>query len=61
MEQLTEKFWNFWKDPIIILDGAAYTFLVIQVNLAAGTIAPFAHERTELATLLDDILAFRVS
>ena len=57
----SRKFWDLWVDPIITIDGAASTLLLIQTNLAAGTLAPFAEKRPELQILLDDILSFRVS
>lgn len=62
MLNLTPKFWNFWADPIMTMDGAAATILLIQFNLAAGTIASYIHEgRQDLRPLFDDIMAFRVS
>jgi acyl-CoA oxidase len=57
---LTPKFWQTHLDPIITMDGAATTLMSIQLNLAAGTLAPFALERPELLPLLEKILNFEV-
>ena len=50
-----------FRDYAVTLDGAGVALFSIQLNLAAGTLAPFVKERPELRGLLDDILAFRVS
>lgn len=57
----SRKFWDMWADPITTLDGGATALLGLQLNLAAGTLAPYAKERPELLPLMDDILTFRVS
>uniref|UniRef100_A0A0W0G6J1 Acyl-CoA dehydrogenase NM domain-like protein n=1 Tax=Moniliophthora roreri TaxID=221103 RepID=A0A0W0G6J1_MONRR len=57
----SERFWSMYTDMIITLDGGAITLFSIQLNLAAGTLAPFVASRPELQHLMDDILAFRVS
>lgn len=50
-----------YMDPIVTLDGGAIALSSIQLNLAAGTLAPFAQKRPELLPLLHDMLHFRVS
>jgi hypothetical protein len=47
-------------DPIICLDGAATTLLTIQYNLAAGTLGQFASDRADIATVVDDMINFKV-
>ncbi|KAK7685063.1 hypothetical protein QCA50_011900 [Cerrena zonata] len=59
--QPTQKFWNMYRDYAVTLDGAAVALFSIQLNLAAGTLAPFVKQRPELQSLLDDMLTFRVS
>ena len=58
---LTPKFWDIHTDPIATMDGAAYVFLVVQLNLAAGTLAPYARKRPDLRPLLESMLKFDVS
>ncbi|KZT19609.1 acyl-CoA oxidase [Neolentinus lepideus HHB14362 ss-1] len=58
---LSHKFWDMHLDLITTLDGAAVTLLTIQLNLAAGTLAPYAAERPDLRPLLESILSFDVS
>ena len=58
---LTPKFWNIHTDPIATMDGAAYVLLTIQINLAAGTLAPFAAKRDDLRPLLSQMIRFEVS
>ena len=50
-----------FRDYAVTLDGAAVALSSIQLNLAAGTLAPFVKGRPELKPLMDDILNFRVS
>ncbi|KAI0633863.1 acyl-CoA dehydrogenase NM domain-like protein [Trametes polyzona] len=56
---LSPKFWQLHSDPIVLLDGAAFTLLVIQYNLCAGTIARYASRRPELLPIVDDLLRYR--
>ncbi|TDL17003.1 hypothetical protein BD410DRAFT_886239 [Rickenella mellea] len=58
---LSEQFWEFHMDNIGMIDAAAITFLSIQYNLAAGTIAPFAMKRPDLQPLLQHILDLDVA
>lgn len=58
---MTPKFWELHTDNIHALDGAAFTLLTIQYNLAGGTLAPFAEKRPELRPLMDKIMKFDVS
>ncbi|KAG1841422.1 acyl-CoA dehydrogenase NM domain-like protein [Suillus subalutaceus] len=58
---LTQKFWDMHLDPIIVLDGAAFTLLTIQYNLVAGTLAQYAATtRPDLVSLVEDILRWDV-
>lgn len=50
-----------YMDYIVTHDGGAVALFSIQLNLMAGTLAPFAQKRPELRPLLEDVLAFRVS
>ncbi|KAI0372497.1 acyl-CoA oxidase [Pilatotrama ljubarskyi] len=59
--QPSKKFWDMYMDYIVTLDGGAVALFSIQLNLMAGTLAPFAQKRPELRPLLEDVLAFRVS
>ena len=58
---MTPKFWQFHLDPINTKDLAAFTLSSIQINLAAGTLAPFTEKRPELQQLLRSIVNFDVS
>ncbi|KAJ7506874.1 hypothetical protein B0H11DRAFT_2169898 [Mycena galericulata] len=58
---LTPKFWQLHVDHIAGMDGAAFTLLAIQYNLAAGTLAPHSLARPELHPLLQKIMDFDVS
>ncbi|KAI0827408.1 acyl-CoA oxidase [Trametes gibbosa] len=59
--QPSKKFWDMYMDYIVTHDGGAVALFSIQLNLMAGTLAPFAQMRPELRPLLEDVLAFRVS
>lgn len=50
-----------YMDYIVTHDGGAVALFSIQLNLMAGTLAPFAQKRQALRPLLEDVLAFRVS
>ncbi|KAI0633864.1 acyl-CoA dehydrogenase NM domain-like protein [Trametes polyzona] len=56
---LSPKFWELHNDPIVLLDGAAFTLLIIQLNLCAGTIARYTARRPELVPVVEDLLQFR--
>ncbi|TCD67919.1 hypothetical protein EIP91_011783 [Steccherinum ochraceum] len=58
---LTPKFWALHMDLIAGKDGGVMMLLSIQLNLVAGTIAPFARERPELRPVLQQILNCDVS
>ncbi|KAG1751630.1 acyl-CoA dehydrogenase NM domain-like protein [Suillus paluster] len=58
---LTQKFWDMHTDLIAVHDAAAWTLLIIQYNLAAGTLARYAATtRPELVSLVEDILRWNV-
>ena len=56
---LSAKFWQLHNDPVVLLDGAAFTLLAIQFNLCAGTIARYSRRRQDLIPIIDDLLRFR--
>lgn len=58
---LRSKFWTLHTDQICSMDGVATSYLTIQYNLVAGTLAPFASERLELQSLLQQVLDFDIS
>ena len=58
---LRPKFWALHSDLVAPLDGAAFTLITIQYNLAAGTLGPHAFKRPELRPLLQQIMDFDVS
>ncbi|KAJ5436751.1 Acyl-CoA dehydrogenase/oxidase [Penicillium cf. griseofulvum] len=57
----TPKFWKIHMDLIGALDGGSFTLLTIQINLAAGTLAPFAKKQPLYRELLDQMLNFDIS
>lgn len=57
----TDKFYNLWLDFIVTLDGASVALLGIQLNLVAGTLAPYVSKRPDLLGILEDIVTFRIS
>ncbi|KAJ5951126.1 uncharacterized protein N7479_009539 [Penicillium vulpinum] len=59
--QCTPRFWEFYLDLIGAFDCATYTLVTIQMNLAAGTLAPFAEKQPQYRKLLDQILNFEIS
>ncbi|KAI0790861.1 acyl-CoA dehydrogenase NM domain-like protein [Abortiporus biennis] len=56
---LSPKFWQLHQDPMVAVDASAFTIIVIQYNLAAGTISTFAKDRPDLLPLIDDLLQWR--
>ncbi|CAI7610691.1 unnamed protein product [Penicillium glandicola] len=59
--RLTPKFWDVHLDLIGAFDYGTYVLMTIQVNLAAGTVAPFAEEQPQYRKLLEQILNFEIS
>lgn len=59
--ELTPKFWKLHYDNIIAHDPVAHILVSIQLNLAAGTLAPYAVQRPDLQPLMRQILSFEVS
>ncbi|KAG7087174.1 hypothetical protein E1B28_013155 [Marasmius oreades] len=61
--QCTEKFWDLHLDPLFVTDFSAWTFVVIQLNLAAGVIGYSSHQdnRHDLNYTLKRIIEFDVS
>ncbi|PWY71235.1 acyl-CoA oxidase [Aspergillus eucalypticola CBS 122712] len=58
---MTPKFWAVHKDGIIVRDAVAHILVTIQLNLVAGTVAPFALKRPDLHPLMKEILNFDIS
>ncbi|KAJ7661700.1 acyl-CoA dehydrogenase NM domain-like protein [Mycena rosella] len=58
---LSPKFWAMYTDNIAAADMAPMAALIIQYNLAAGIMAPWAEKRLELRPFLQKILDFDVS
>jgi len=57
--KLSDKFWDFHRDPIVSVDGGAFTIMTIQYNLCAGTIARYAVQQPDMISLVEDLLRFR--
>ncbi|TFY78617.1 hypothetical protein EWM64_g5393 [Hericium alpestre] len=60
VDTLTQKFWDLHIDPIAHLDGAVGTLVTIQVNLVAGTLARYAHDRPSLLPLIKKLLSYDI-
>ncbi|KAJ5924135.1 acyl-CoA oxidase [Penicillium verhagenii] len=58
---LTPKFWDAHQDMIILRDTTAQILVTIQLNLVAGTLAPFVLKRPDLEPLMKSILNFDIS
>ncbi|KAJ6520795.1 acyl-CoA dehydrogenase NM domain-like protein [Mycena vulgaris] len=57
----TEKFWDSTLHPINLIDGAATALWTIHVNLACGTLSPYAASQPHIRELCCRILAFEVT
>ncbi|TFK45974.1 acyl-CoA dehydrogenase NM domain-like protein [Heliocybe sulcata] len=57
---LSEKYWEFHTDPILVTDGGAGTLSTIHYNLCSGTLAMFTAGRTDIARVLSDLLEFNL-
>lgn len=55
---LSEKYWQFHTDPILMMDGSVATLLTIHYNLCVGTLAMFSRGRPEIANIIDKLLRF---
>lgn len=55
------KFWDSTLPPVTMVDGAATALWTIHVNLACGTLSPYAATRPEIHELCRKILAFEVT
>ncbi|CAG8266986.1 unnamed protein product [Penicillium nalgiovense] len=58
---LTPKFWKCHQDRIIIRDTTAQILVTIQINLVAGTLAPFVLKRPDLEPLMKEVLNFDIT
>ncbi|THU80154.1 acyl-CoA dehydrogenase NM domain-like protein [Dendrothele bispora CBS 962.96] len=58
---VSQKYWDFHTDPILLMDFSVGTLLTIHYNLCAGTLAMFSSERPEIAAILDKLLKFELS
>ena len=59
VQNLSQKFWDLYCGPAVIIDGAAMTLLTIHYNQVCGTISHLCPEREDLQKELDDLLKFR--
>ncbi|KAJ7236823.1 hypothetical protein C8J57DRAFT_1088016 [Mycena rebaudengoi] len=60
VETLTQPFGDLHVDPAMAMDTAAGTFIIIQLNLVAGTLVKYLKDSPSLNALMNDILAFDV-
>jgi len=51
---LSEKFWVFFKNPLLLLDTAMSTLLTIHYNLFLGNIGKYAKNRPDFQKLISD-------
>ena len=58
---VSQKYWEFHTDPILIMDGSVGTLLTIHYNLVAGTLAMFARDRPDVQRTLQRMLSFQTS
>lgn len=54
--RLSPKFWRMHMDPILCMDGAAYTLLTIQLNLVVGSLGVYAKGRPDVQQLMQDMV-----
>ncbi|KAF5319139.1 hypothetical protein D9619_008532 [Psilocybe cf. subviscida] len=55
---LTERYWRFHSDPILILDASVATLLTIHYNLCLGTIATYLAKRPDLQPIVQKLVTF---
>jgi hypothetical protein len=58
---LSPKFWLLHTDPIWSVDGAAGTLCTLQLNCCAGTLCMFASGRSDLDSVIQQVLDFEIS
>lgn len=54
----TPRYWQLQMDPILPMDGAATSLLIIHLNLCIGTLAKYAAGRPDLRGILKNLLNF---
>ncbi len=57
--RLTPKFWRIHLDPIWTCSGPAFTIMAIQYNLVVGTLRMFSKGRSDLRTIIDDLMVYK--
>ncbi|KAF8890391.1 acyl-CoA dehydrogenase NM domain-like protein [Infundibulicybe gibba] len=60
LSTFSRKFWDCNSDPLLIFDGGTATLLTIQYNLVAGTLSQYLPSRKDLASLMDDLLQYKI-
>ena len=60
IQDLTDEWWAVQLDPLFTMDPAACTIVWIQLNLVAGTLAMYSHNRPDIRPLINKILSFDV-
>ena len=58
IEHCSDKYWSMMTDPILSLDAAMVTILLVHVGLTIGTLARHLHRRPDLEPLVDCLLRF---
>ncbi|KAJ7183713.1 hypothetical protein C8R46DRAFT_939809, partial [Mycena filopes] len=54
------KFWAMHVDPIMLIDAAAATFVLAQINMGAGTLSMYLDNQPYLLPKIEEILRFDV-
>ncbi|KAJ7738064.1 acyl-CoA oxidase [Mycena maculata] len=60
VNMVSERFWMSALHPVVVVDVAAHSLSLIQMNLAAGTLSQAAH-KPEIAELCRKLLAWEIS
>lgn len=56
----TQKFWEFNADPILLMDGATASLLVLHINLCSGTLVNRTVGRPDIQHTLKKLLNFEM-
>lgn len=57
--EYTDKFWQFYTNPLFAVDFATFIIATIQTNLAVGTLLRYLPERPDLKAVIQELLEFR--
>ncbi|KAJ7763964.1 acyl-CoA oxidase [Mycena maculata] len=60
VNMVSERFWTSALHPLVVVDVAAHSLSLIQMNLAAGTLSQAAHKQ-EIAELCRKLLTWEIS